>query len=232
MCVYIHFIPNNLWISITGMHFMSVLYFRAEKSEVLSEDLQTVEKRVELVKTVCQSTSKKIAGCLQGQGTDYEKRLVQCDCYLKLKLDTPLISGPHVRLWYFFVIVEKVTWEYSWSWDDRKWYSTWHRLRYGVSDCSVLQWCIYEHLELCSWKNIVYWTTFKCCKTESVHILSVWWRSFFFQNHVSDLWRVSDHTGERTSAVWGGCWAKCSSPFARNFRCKYLWICRNFIQFI
>ncbi|XP_034312676.2 rho GTPase-activating protein 17 isoform X6 [Magallana gigas] len=48
---------------------------RAEKSEVLSEDLQTVEKRVELVKTVCQSTSKKIAGCLQGQGTDYEKRL-------------------------------------------------------------------------------------------------------------------------------------------------------------
>lgn len=175
MCVYIHFIPNNLWISITGMHFMSVLYFRAEKSEVLSEDLQTVEKRVELVKTVCQSTSKKIAGCLQGQGTDYEKRLVQCDCYLELKLDTPLISGPHVRLWYFFVIVEKVTWEYSWSWDDRKWYSTWHRLRYGVSDCSVLQWCIYEHLELCSWKNIVYWTTFKCCKTESVHILSVWW---------------------------------------------------------
>lgn len=119
MCVYIHFIPNNLWISITGMHFMSVLYFRAEKSEVLSEDLQTVEKRVELVKTVCQSTSKKIAGCLQGQGTDYEKRLVQCDCYLKLKPDTPLISGPHVKLWYFFVIVEKVTWEYSWSWDDR-----------------------------------------------------------------------------------------------------------------
>nr|XP_034312672.1 rho GTPase-activating protein 17 isoform X3 [Crassostrea gigas] len=49
--------------------------FWAEKSEVLSEDLQTVEKRVELVKTVCQSTSKKIAGCLQGQGTDYEKRL-------------------------------------------------------------------------------------------------------------------------------------------------------------
>ncbi|XP_061175332.1 rho GTPase-activating protein 17-like isoform X6 [Saccostrea echinata] len=48
---------------------------RAEKSEVLSEDLQTVEKRVELVKSVCQSTAKKIAGCLQGQGTDFEKRL-------------------------------------------------------------------------------------------------------------------------------------------------------------
>ncbi|XP_061175327.1 rho GTPase-activating protein 17-like isoform X2 [Saccostrea echinata] len=49
--------------------------FWAEKSEVLSEDLQTVEKRVELVKSVCQSTAKKIAGCLQGQGTDFEKRL-------------------------------------------------------------------------------------------------------------------------------------------------------------
>ncbi|XP_062589782.1 rho GTPase-activating protein 44-like isoform X7 [Saccostrea cucullata] len=48
---------------------------RAEKSEVLSEDLQTVEKRVELVKSVCQSTAKKISGCLQGQGTDFEKRL-------------------------------------------------------------------------------------------------------------------------------------------------------------
>lgn len=52
------------------------LNFRAEKSEVLSEDLQSVEKRVDLVKTVCQSTSKKIAGCLQGQGVDMEKRLV------------------------------------------------------------------------------------------------------------------------------------------------------------
>ncbi|XP_056017706.1 rho GTPase-activating protein 44-like isoform X8 [Ostrea edulis] len=49
--------------------------FWAEKSEVLSEDLQTVEKRVDLVKTVCQSTAKKIAGCLQGQGSDMEKRL-------------------------------------------------------------------------------------------------------------------------------------------------------------
>nr|XP_022318795.1 rho GTPase-activating protein 17-like isoform X2 [Crassostrea virginica] len=49
--------------------------FWAEKSEVLSEDLQSVEKRVDLVKTVCQSTSKKIAGCLQGQGVDMEKRL-------------------------------------------------------------------------------------------------------------------------------------------------------------
>lgn len=80
------------------MHFMSLLYFRAEKSEVLSEDLQTVEKRVELVKTVCQSTSKKIAGCLQGQGTDYEKRLVQGDFYLELKLVTLYMSDPFVRL--------------------------------------------------------------------------------------------------------------------------------------
>lgn len=87
------YIVENLWISM--MHFMSLLYFRAEKSEVLSEDLQTVEKRVELVKTVCQSTSKKIAGCLQGQGTDYEKRLVQGDFYLELKL---LLSICQIRL--------------------------------------------------------------------------------------------------------------------------------------
>ncbi|XP_021348876.1 rho GTPase-activating protein 44-like isoform X5 [Mizuhopecten yessoensis] len=49
---------------------------RAEKSEVLSEDLQTIEKRVELVKTVVQITSKKVAGSLQSSaGMDVEKRL-------------------------------------------------------------------------------------------------------------------------------------------------------------
>ncbi|XP_064595401.1 rho GTPase-activating protein 44-like isoform X4 [Liolophura sinensis] len=48
---------------------------RAEKSEVLSEDLQSVEKRVDQVKHAAQATSKKIAMGLQGTGTDMDKRL-------------------------------------------------------------------------------------------------------------------------------------------------------------
>uniref|UniRef100_A0A3Q2XFH4 Rho GTPase activating protein 44 n=1 Tax=Hippocampus comes TaxID=109280 RepID=A0A3Q2XFH4_HIPCM len=40
---------------------------RAEKTEVLSEDLLQAEKRLELVKQVSHSTHKKLAACLQGQ---------------------------------------------------------------------------------------------------------------------------------------------------------------------
>ncbi|KAM8797001.1 LOW QUALITY PROTEIN: rho GTPase-activating protein 44 [Eudromia elegans] len=48
---------------------------RAEKTEVLSEDLLQVEKRLELVKQVSHSTHKKLAACLQGQqGVDADKR--------------------------------------------------------------------------------------------------------------------------------------------------------------
>uniref|UniRef100_A0A3P8QZR3 Rho GTPase-activating protein 44 n=1 Tax=Astatotilapia calliptera TaxID=8154 RepID=A0A3P8QZR3_ASTCA len=48
---------------------------RAEKTEVLSEDLLQVEKRLDLVKQVSHSTHKKLNACLQGQqGTDMEKR--------------------------------------------------------------------------------------------------------------------------------------------------------------
>uniref|UniRef100_A0A8C4HVZ2 Rho GTPase-activating protein 44 n=1 Tax=Dicentrarchus labrax TaxID=13489 RepID=A0A8C4HVZ2_DICLA len=48
---------------------------RAEKTEVLSEDLLQVEKRLDLVKQVTHSTHKKLTACLQGQqGTDMEKR--------------------------------------------------------------------------------------------------------------------------------------------------------------
>uniref|UniRef100_A0A8C6Q1G1 Rho GTPase-activating protein 44 n=1 Tax=Nothobranchius furzeri TaxID=105023 RepID=A0A8C6Q1G1_NOTFU len=48
---------------------------RAEKTEVLSEDLLQVEKRLDLVKQVTHSAHKKLTGCLQGQqGTDTEKR--------------------------------------------------------------------------------------------------------------------------------------------------------------
>uniref|UniRef100_A0A3B3ZWI9 Rho GTPase-activating protein 44 n=1 Tax=Periophthalmus magnuspinnatus TaxID=409849 RepID=A0A3B3ZWI9_9GOBI len=48
---------------------------RAEKTEVLSEDLLQVEKRLDLVKQVSHSTHKKLTACLQGQqGADPEKR--------------------------------------------------------------------------------------------------------------------------------------------------------------
>ncbi|XP_005455042.1 rho GTPase-activating protein 44 isoform X2 [Oreochromis niloticus] len=51
---------------------------RAEKTEVLSEDLLQVEKRLDLVKQVSHSTHKKLNACLQGQqGTDMEKRSVK-----------------------------------------------------------------------------------------------------------------------------------------------------------
>ncbi|XP_027764979.1 rho GTPase-activating protein 44, partial [Empidonax traillii] len=47
----------------------------AEKTEVLSEDLLQVEKRLELVKQVSHSTHKKLTACLQGQqGVDADKR--------------------------------------------------------------------------------------------------------------------------------------------------------------
>ncbi|AWP19019.1 putative rho GTPase-activating protein 44 [Scophthalmus maximus] len=51
---------------------------RAEKTEVLSDDLLQVEKRLDLVKQVTHSTHKKLTACLQGQqGTDVEKRSVK-----------------------------------------------------------------------------------------------------------------------------------------------------------
>ncbi|XP_025931515.1 rho GTPase-activating protein 44 [Apteryx rowi] len=53
----------------------SLLPCRAEKTEVLSEDLLQVEKRLELVKQVSHSTHKKLTACLQGQqGVDADKR--------------------------------------------------------------------------------------------------------------------------------------------------------------
>ncbi|CAG00635.1 unnamed protein product, partial [Tetraodon nigroviridis] len=51
---------------------------RAEKTEVLSEDLLQVEKRLELVKQVSHSTHKKLTACLQGQqSVDVDKKSVR-----------------------------------------------------------------------------------------------------------------------------------------------------------
>ncbi|XP_052467991.1 rho GTPase-activating protein 44 isoform X2 [Carassius gibelio] len=60
---------------------------RAEKTEVLSEDLLQVEKRLELVKQVSHSTHKRLTGCLQGQqGVDVDKRSVRSPSQKKLPL--------------------------------------------------------------------------------------------------------------------------------------------------
>ncbi|XP_065128234.1 rho GTPase-activating protein 44 isoform X5 [Paramisgurnus dabryanus] len=51
---------------------------RAEKTEVLNEDLLQAEKRLELVKQVTHSTHKKLTACLQGQqGVDVDKKSVR-----------------------------------------------------------------------------------------------------------------------------------------------------------
>ncbi|XP_064009408.1 rho GTPase-activating protein 17 isoform X5 [Pogoniulus pusillus] len=48
---------------------------RAEKTEVLSEDLLQIERRLDTVRSVCHITQKRLIGCFQGQhGTDSEKR--------------------------------------------------------------------------------------------------------------------------------------------------------------
>ncbi|XP_017277319.1 rho GTPase-activating protein 17b isoform X3 [Kryptolebias marmoratus] len=48
---------------------------RAEKTEVLSDDLLQIEKRMELVRLVSHNTHKRLVSCLQGQpGLDTEKR--------------------------------------------------------------------------------------------------------------------------------------------------------------
>nr|XP_055031345.1 rho GTPase-activating protein 17a isoform X2 [Misgurnus anguillicaudatus] len=48
---------------------------RAEKTEVLSDDLLQIERRMELVRVVSHNTHKKVTACLQGHiGTDAEKR--------------------------------------------------------------------------------------------------------------------------------------------------------------
>jgi len=51
--------------------------FRAEKTEVLSSDLQNAEKRLDTLKSVLQSAIKKISSSLQALNiSDQEKRLV------------------------------------------------------------------------------------------------------------------------------------------------------------
>ncbi|XP_064151796.1 rho GTPase-activating protein 17 isoform X8 [Loxodonta africana] len=48
---------------------------RAEKTEVLNEDLLQIERRLDTVRSMCHQSHKRLMGCLQGQhGTDAERR--------------------------------------------------------------------------------------------------------------------------------------------------------------
>ena len=50
----------------------------AERSKVLNEEQEDLERRVDLLRLICQNVAKKVQGCLntQGQTTDAEKRMV------------------------------------------------------------------------------------------------------------------------------------------------------------
>lgn len=56
-------------------------FSRAGKTDVLSDDLQEADKKVEYIKTSCQNVSKKLSACLllgqmQGEAAIKEKLLV------------------------------------------------------------------------------------------------------------------------------------------------------------
>ncbi|XP_046408853.1 rho GTPase-activating protein 44-like isoform X2 [Ischnura elegans] len=60
-------------------------FSRAGKTEVLSDDLQDADKRVEFIRIACQNTTKKLSATLLGQGVDgtaKEKRLKKSPDYL------------------------------------------------------------------------------------------------------------------------------------------------------
>ncbi|XP_071442292.1 rho GTPase-activating protein 44-like isoform X2 [Hetaerina americana] len=60
-------------------------FSRAGKTEVLSDDLQGADKRVEFIRNACQNTTKKLSATLLGQGVDgtaKEKRLKKSPDYL------------------------------------------------------------------------------------------------------------------------------------------------------
>uniref|UniRef100_A0A672YEK3 Rho GTPase-activating protein 44 n=1 Tax=Sphaeramia orbicularis TaxID=375764 RepID=A0A672YEK3_9TELE len=61
-----------------SLFFLFSFFPGLKKTEVLSEDLLQVEKRLELVKQVSHSTHKKLTACLQGQqGVDVDKKSVR-----------------------------------------------------------------------------------------------------------------------------------------------------------
>ncbi|XP_067014084.2 rho GTPase-activating protein 44 [Anabrus simplex] len=50
-------------------------FSRADKTEVLSDDLQEADRKVEYIKMACQNTGKKLASCISNQGQEKDKRL-------------------------------------------------------------------------------------------------------------------------------------------------------------
>nr|XP_025045798.1 rho GTPase-activating protein 17 isoform X7 [Pelodiscus sinensis] len=62
-------------ILISRLTFYIFFSFRAEKTEVLSDDLLQIERRLDTVRSVCHIAQKRLTACFQGQyGTDADKR--------------------------------------------------------------------------------------------------------------------------------------------------------------
>ncbi|XP_071814478.1 rho GTPase-activating protein 17-like isoform X3 [Apostichopus japonicus] len=55
---------------------------RQGKTEVLNDNLQLCEKRVESIRQACYTTNKKMKDCLQGSGNDIEKRQKKLPYYI------------------------------------------------------------------------------------------------------------------------------------------------------
>ena len=79
--------PENVTVSsYGGSHDKSVVFlkncgetcfFRAGKTEVLSDVLQEADRKVEYISKACGNTSKKMGTLLPGQDASREKRLVR-----------------------------------------------------------------------------------------------------------------------------------------------------------
>ena len=75
--------------------------YSAEKSEVLSEEHQELERRVELIHRVAQLMMKKLQACLSSQGvsSDAERRMVLFHtCYVVLIDHLQTTGTPRVGL--------------------------------------------------------------------------------------------------------------------------------------
>jgi hypothetical protein len=58
-------------------NYVQYYIFRAGKTEVLSDDLQEADRKVEYISRACGNTSKKMGTMCSGQDASREKRLVR-----------------------------------------------------------------------------------------------------------------------------------------------------------
>lgn len=66
------------------------MLFRAEKTEVLTDELQILDKHVEFIRDTCQVADKKVRNLLRTEGPDSDKKIVS-DVLLLAKFRLPMI---------------------------------------------------------------------------------------------------------------------------------------------